>query len=59
MCEDKHKLINIPLTQETTEEVLKCLMKHREKNNNKIAYAIDIIKFVLNNEKVPNVILSF
>ena len=59
MCEDKHKLINIPLTRETTEEVLRCLMKHREKDNNKIAYAIDIIKFVLNNEKVPNVILSF
>lgn len=52
MIEDKHKLLNIPLTQETTEEVLKCLMKHREKDNNKIAYAIDIIKFVLNNEKV-------
>ena len=59
MIEDKHKLINIPLTRETTEEVFKCLMKHREKDNNKIAYAIDIIKFVLNNEKVPNVILSF
>lgn len=52
MCKDKHKLINIPLTRETTEEVLKCLMKHREKDNNKIAYAIDIIKFILNNEKV-------
>ena len=59
MIEDKHKLINIPLTRETTEEVLKCLMKYREKDNNKIAYAIDIIKFVLNNEKVPNVISSF
>ena len=52
MIEDKHKLLNIPLTQETAEEVLKCLMKHREKDNSKMAYAIDIIKFVLNNEKV-------
>lgn len=59
MIEDKYKLLNIPLTQETTKEVLKCLMKHRKKDNNKIAYAIDIIKFILNNEKIPNVILSF
>lgn len=59
MIEDKHKLLNIQLTKETTEEVLKCLMKHREKDNNKIAYTIDIIKFILNNEKVPNVISSF
>lgn len=34
------------------QSIMTSMMKHREKDNNKIAYAIDIIKFVLNNEKV-------
>lgn len=42
-------VINIPLTKETAKIVLNYLKEYKGKHSNNIAYAIDVIKFVLSN----------